>query len=1127
MYRDAMPGLKQLEFFRNELSNLGNEREVTAGWGEVYEELPVPVAPTALPSQTSVDDLLASLGGDSTPSDADFSGSDGSPSALDNLPGLDDLLGSTLSDENSEPSSDHSSFDSLLDSLPLDEPPVNEPRKPKPMESVDLDSFSDLLSAPEPAAPAAKPAPAKPAPVAKPAAAATQVKPAPAKPAPKPIEPVAPAERELPGGFDMPTDFTMPGDFDIPSGFDAPSETAAEEPAETLPEVDNFSLPDDLLAGFSNDIEDARKIDAETHTDTSFDTVPDFSTDNPDIPDISDFGEAEELSSEPGEPTESSVDAITGLDSLLAAGLPELDEMDFTPSFEMEGESPAAAGVPSAGEQLTAEEKKKADDTERFGADFADFSIPADLDVPGADSAGAASDLEAAEGGSGLDGFDGFSLDEDFLKTNIDAVSADSEDFHIPGFSDFTSGKAQSTVSPGFSLASGDQRRSAKKDVPLEISEEDFTRFMEELASFPLNLRIAIEEFLSGEAGSELQKMELVHSILGNAPVRKIAKTLEKALDRSIPIPKDFEKKTVAEYEREKSSLKYILVNKILPIATIFSIVAILTACVVFLSYQFIYRPLAAENLYRRGYTAIEDTRYTQAISLFDKAIAIWNKKSWYFKYAEAFRDKKQYISAELMYETILDRFNNDKTAGLEYAEMLRTDLRNFEKAENILRRRLLDNYVNDRDALMLLGDNYLDWADEDPSKFEEARKTYATLIQLYGNQDPYLARMMRYFIRMNNLKEVLSLKAHFMDKKAKIGASDLVELSGYLLDKRYEPLPGDNDNLRNQIEDLHSLLERAVKADVTSPEASYNMGRYLIYNYKNPQAILAFDEALKQFDNARTMTPRRVLSHIDTFRLLGEVYADQSQFLQAQEAYGQGITLYEDQRVNRTVHPDPRVGKLYADYADIDYFISADPDGALRNYRKAIDELNDTPSIRYRIGYLDYQKQDYESSLNEFLKSYEAYPKDKNVLYGLGNALFRRGDYFASHGYYESLMEMLETERLNKGIVFPQIRVEQGSFVEEYMKVSNNLGVILNRLATRTGDSRKNSRALELLSDSSRAWDALTRNPLTLERAQGFNLSYLNTQNMTRPHAEFTPDIYQDIPRTLEKEKILKQNAE
>jgi len=1098
-----MPGLKQLEFFRNELSNLGNEREVTAAWGEVYEELPVPVAPTALPSQSSVDDLLASLGGDLNLPEANSS-------ALDNLPGLDDLLGSGLGEVPAVPETDHSSFDSLLDSLPLDKPIVDEPRKSKPMESVDLESFSDFFSPAEPViaqpdSPAAKPAPSKPVTA--------------AKPVPSPAERVAPVETGIPGGFDMPSDFAMPSDFTMPSGFDLPSGNSANEP----PETDAFSLPDDLLAGFSADIEDARKIESDKTSDVDFDIAPDFASDTSEL---SDFGEAEEIAPESDKTAEPPVDAVAGLDSLLAAGLPVLDEMDFTPSFEMGTDSLSTESAASGNETNLLDQKKKADDTERFGADFADFSIPPDLDIPGADTAAESTESENAESRSVLDGFEGFSLDEDFLKTNIDAVSADTEDFHIPGFSDFTSGKAQ-TSSSGFSMQNGDQRRTSKKEIPLEISEDDFTRFMEELSFYPLNLRIAVEEYLSGEAGSELQKMELVHNILGNVPVRKIAKTLEKALDRSIPISKDFEKKTVADYEREKSSLKYILINKILPAATIFSIIAILTGCVVFLSYQFIYRPLAAENLYQRGYAAIEDTRYTQAISLFDKAIAIWNKKSWYFRYAHAFRDKKQYISAELMYETILDRFKNDKTAGLEYAEMLRTDLRNFEKAETILRRRLLDNYINDRDALMLLGDNYLDWADEDPSKFEEARKTYATLIQLYGTEDPFLARMMRYFIRMNNLKEVLSLKAHFMDKKAKIDAPDLVELSGYLLDKRYEPVSGDNDNFRNQIEDLHSLLERAVKADAKSPEASYNMGRYLIYNYKNPQAILAFVEALKLFDDARTMTPRRVLSHIDTFRLLGEVYTDQSQFLQAQSAYGQGITLYEDQRINRTVNPDQRVGKLYADYADIDYFISGDPDGALRNYAKAIVEQYDTPSIRYRIGYLDYQKQDYEAGLREFLKTYEAFPKDKNVLYGLGNTLFRRGDYFAAQGYYESLMEMLENERLNQGIIFPQIRAEQGSFVEEYMQVANNLGVILNRLASRTGDSRKNGRSLELLSESSRAWDALTRNPQTLNRAQAYNLSYLNTQNMTRPHAEFIPDIYQDIPRTLEKEKILKQNAE
>ena len=118
--------------------------------------------------------------------------------------------------------------------------------------------------------------------------------------------------------------------------------------------------------------------------------------------------------------------------------------------------------------------------------------------------------------------------------------------------------------------------------------------------------------------------------------------------------------------------------------------------------------------------------------------------------------------------------------------------------------------------------------------------------------------------------------------------------------------------------------------------------------------------------------------------------------------------------------------------------------------------------------------------------------------------------------------MEDLESERIRKNVIFPQMRIDHAAFVEEYMHAANNLGVTLNRIALRTGDSRKNARALSLLSDSVRAWDALTRNPETLVRAQGTNLAFLNIQNMTHPHSGFESEIYADIPRTLDKEKPL-----
>lgn len=1060
-----MPGMKELTHFRNELSNLAHEREVTAERGEVYEELPMP--PVATAPQLDVDNLLASLGDTDTPVEGE---SFELPSDTENIP---------ASKESSSVSVDSTGFDDFLSSLNLDE-------SEKPSEPIvsDEDSFAipaDLLS-----------------------------------------------------GFADEIEQSRNSSEEVPfAESDMGQEIEEVVAAEEFPDAEEVSMvgepPTNEAGGFP---------------------LPDFNFDNVEMPDFSETPHPENENAsvtEFGMGDDSPIDTIMESEALEEVDepavfspkpttsdidLPDFGEMDFTPNFEMDGSTDTSAGKDSfenftgtADNEIIAPTGIPGDSefspvmpepTAPAPDDFSDFSVPDDLNIV---------EPAATEKETDLDGFDGFSLDADFLKSSLAQGAAESDEFHIPGFSDFTSGDSRPALSE-FPTA-GTVKKTAKKEFSLAITESEFARFLEILGTYPLNLRLAVEEYLAGVSGTEHHKMELVHNILSGTSIRKIAHILETALDRSIPISKDYEKKTLAEYEKEKASLRYVFFNRILPMTILFIIATTLAACTVFLSWQFIYRPLAAESLYKRGFVSIQDERYTQAIELFDQAVVLWNKKKWYFRYARAFKEKNQYISAELMYERLLDRFNNDKKGGLEYAEMLRTDLRNFEKAETILKRRVLDNHVNDKDGLLLLGDTYLDWAEENPSKFEDARRTYSTLIELYGTQDPFLARMMRYFIRTDKLAQVLPLKEHFMSKKAKIGAQDLTELSGYLLEKRYNPQPGETDFLRNQIEDVRILLERAIKADDSSPEAHYNMGRFLIYNYKNDSATSALSKSLQRFDEAKTMTGKRVLTHVDAFRLLGEVLAENKEYLKAQARYTQGITLYEAQKANRTVRPDPRVGKLYADYADIDYFISGDLDSAFANYTKATEELGDTPSIRYRIGYIQYQKQDYEAAMIEFNRIQIEVSGDKNLLYGFGNTLYRRGDFYAAQGYFEHLIEILDDERLRKGIVFPQVRPDHEAFVVHYLYTANNLGVTLGRISTRTGDSRKNARALALLAESTRAWDALTRNQTTMIRMQGSNLAFLNIQNMTHPRSEFVPEIYADIPKTLENEKILQQRAD
>ena len=66
--------------------------------------------------------------------------------------------------------------------------------------------------------------------------------------------------------------------------------------------------------------------------------------------------------------------------------------------------------------------------------------------------------------------------------------------------------------------------------------------------------------------------------------------------------------------------------------------------------------------------------------------------------------------------------------------------------------------------------------------------------------------------------------------------------------------------------------------------------------------------------------------------------------------------------------------------------------------------------------------------------------------------------------------------------------------------------------------------RAMVNLSDSLRAWDALTRNQTTMVRLEGSNLAAQNLKYISHSYSEFEPSIYVTIPRVLDGEHILEQ---
>ena len=946
-----------------------------------------------------------------------------------------------------------------------------------------------------------------------------------------------PAVTEETPSFDEAAPLEESPSFDMSESFDAAS------PLEEAPSSDSFDMPDSFDIP---EVPESFDETAETPENSETSETPDASMD---LPSFDSFDEAtpEESASEGG-----------------STELEELGDLDF--------EIPEEAPAETAGEIEAAEPAESSEEDSEIpdglfdagdfdlggaaeGGDTPDFSaedeIP-DYDTSGLDDEGGE---EAAEGDenallevfdtSEMEGMDfgiqdtdsqlGGGGEGDFELGSHDDFAMEGE-FEIPGFSDVTTAKEEKSSKPKLATGKDKTKKPKGKGKNKDLDEPDFSEaaesedlppntlsdaqykvFLKNLSEYPLNVRLAFEDFIVQDEFTDDAEFEIIEKILNKAPARTVAGMLEKMLDTSIPIPRDFEHRTAAEYEAYKKSLSYQLRNKIIPGVLLGLLLTIVGWGLIKFTNYCIYRPLKANSLYKQGYALLQADEYPQAEMRFEEAVKKRINKKWFFKYARGYREHKQYQRAGNMYQNILRYFRHDKMAGLEYADMELNDLANYERAEEIVRREVLDYHINDADGILKLGDVFLEWGTEkDPSKLELAREQYATLIQLYKPTDLYMSRMMRYFIRTDNLREVIQMQKTFENREKSLGSDDWTELSGYLLDKYYGALAPSEEYLRFEIEGLRGLLLRAVKTNPDNPIAQYNLAKYFLKTNETSAIESTLQRAIEKFNTVPSMKKRDLYKYIDSYRLLGEHYIGTADYLQAQEQFAEGISLFTTERDNAGFEGTPAIGKLYEDMGDIKYTISGDYDDALFNYKYSVELENDSPSIRYRIGYIQYKKKNYSEALGAFMKAGDGNVKERNLMLAMANTLYLRGDDYAAQGYYNQLIDELDDNIAENGLVLPQANVKDYDLINTYLYASNNYGVTLYKLAKRTGNSALNAQAMVQLSQSVRAWDALTRNQQSMVRLEGSNLAEQNIKYITHPIPEFEPSVYTDISKTL-----------
>ena len=661
------------------------------------------------------------------------------------------------------------------------------------------------------------------------------------------------------------------------------------------------------------------------------------------------------------------------------------------------------------------------------------------------------------------------------------------------------------------------------------LSERRFAALQRTLSALPRNLKMAIEELI-GEKGLTGPDLRLLTDLLadGAAPAQ-IAEEVSRIAGRRIRLPRGYEKLTGLAFEEERRRFGFALHDNVWPVVRAAVLSLLFLGLLSFLGYRYIYRPVAAYVLYRQGHAQILKDRFKPAEERFAKANSIIRYKRWYLRYADAYTSRRQYPLAADKYELLLRHFPLDRQGTLAYANLLTYSTFGYERAERILseytgeytveeqRKRSVPRAgFRDADILLARGDNFLEWAEENPKKYyENARMQYATILDYYGERDEVLLRMMRYFIRVSpdesRLKQTQDLyglleakgKKRRLQVKPELLASVYSELAGFWIDQK-------------AYDGAYDALLAAMERDKLHPEAHYQLARYYNYLRDAVEERKALVNAIDLLEKSSPFTRRRLLALIDSYNRLGETYARDREYLNAEKYYQLAIQRIESGQSQRVLGQARELGLPYKNRGDIYYSISRDLDTALEMYRQAEANQYRSDEMDYKMGYIAYAQEDFEQALLRFSRVVDALPTNENGLFALGNAMYLQGYYSSAQGYYLRLLDLQEVRRDRIPFLQPADNSEHRALLEYLMKVFNNLGVTTMRLSERGRDPARQARALANLTFSSEYFDLLTRNPQTGERGQTRNLAYLNQRSILYPTRTFELEIYGRLPLDL-----------
>ena len=500
------------------------------------------------------------------------------------------------------------------------------------------------------------------------------------------------------------------------------------------------------------------------------------------------------------------------------------------------------------------------------------------------------------------------------------------------------------------------------------------------------------------------------------------------------------------------------------------SVFLILFVGIVLLSYQFVYKPIKANEYFKNGLADIYKGAYNNAEINFAQGNKLKPKQiKWFNRYGKAYIERERFDSALAKIEASLNikprDFDSRVLFGYYYrskgekqlseedyikGEELYNDMLSYVSKKNQLK-----TVYDERGILMISRAKNLSQA----NYYDNAYNNYIQMINLFGDNVIARKRAMLIRIYQDNYKQVKALQEHINNLK-----------SGYIDDDVYPKLARYLLN-NNDFYGSRTLLEKILKKYPSNLEAIIGYADYQarLKHYEKARDILV-NTALPMFENNPYRRGKEFV-----YNMLGQIYYNLGEFGNSINNFNAAL------EINKT-YPDANynLANLYF-YQDKDY------EKAKEHYQLAYDNL--PPELRgdkllYNLSWIYYLNNEFDRAFEGFNALFQKNPSNSVVSYALGNSLLHLDRANLANGFYRNALNQILSRREKLGRL--EMRTESDFFLLSYLaSLYNNMGVSYAYNSTIENNAQNEREAFKNFVLASEYFDQIRTSNIDLERME------------------------------------------